>query len=115
MFESMGTPIAPHPYEKLGVGADWRRRLRRLEHRLQDRLFERDRLRTATAAAMAICGGLAVVYLWFAVIGTINLGQAIAATGAATGLALVWLLGFWYRARTGPTRVQRHDRERRGF
>src|SRR5207247_1000458 len=100
----MGTHIAPHPHEELGVVADWRRRFRRLEHRVQDRLSEREGLTKATATAMAICGGLAVLYLCFALIGTINFGQAIAASGAATGLGLVWLLGFWYRARTGPTR-----------
>jgi hypothetical protein len=115
MFESMGTHIAPHPHDGPGLTAEWRRRFLRFERRLQDRLHPRERLRTTTAAAMAICGGLAVLYMCFALIGTVNLGRAIAATGASMGLALVWLLGFCYRSRIGPTRVQRHDRERRGF
>jgi hypothetical protein len=64
---------------------------------------------------MAICGGLAALYLFFAFVGTVDLGRAAAASVAALVLASIWLLGAIHRARIGATRVQRQDRERRGF
>jgi high-affinity Fe2+/Pb2+ permease len=73
------------------------------------------RLRTTLAVLIAICGGLAVLYLFFMLIGTVSLGRAQVATVVALALAAVWLLGVWYRSRTGATRIQRYDRERRGF
>jgi hypothetical protein len=86
--------------------------LRRAEDRY---LLNQARLRTATAALMAVCGGLAVVFLFFAAMGAVDLGDAIAATVIAIVFALVWLSGFIYRARTGAAMLQRADRERRGF
>jgi hypothetical protein len=71
--------------------------------------------RTTLAVMMAICGGLAALYVFFVLIGTVNLGRAAAGTVVALVLAAVWAVGAWHRARTGATRVQRHDRERRGF
>jgi hypothetical protein len=73
------------------------------------------RTRTATAVVMAICGGLAALYLFFALVGTVDFGRSAVATAGALVLASVWLVGVINRARTGATRVQRHDRERRGF
>ena len=67
------------------------------------------------AFAFAMCGGLAVLYLFFVIIGTIEIGDAIAATVAAIVLALIWLYGFRRRMRTNAVVVQRSDRERRGF
>ena len=64
---------------------------------------------------MAICGGLAALYLFFALVSTVDLGRAGAASAVAIALAAVWLVGVVNRARTGATRVQRQDRERRGF
>jgi uncharacterized membrane protein (GlpM family) len=87
----------------------------RIEDRINDALTPRVRLRTTLAVLMAICGGLAALYLFFALIGTVDLGRAAAGSIAALALAAVWLIGAWHRARTGATRVQRHDRERRGF
>jgi hypothetical protein len=87
----------------------------RLEDRINDALTPRARLRATLAVLMAICGGLAVLYLFFAVIGTVDLGRASGTTIAALALAAVWIAGVWHRARTGATRVQRHHRERRGF
>jgi hypothetical protein len=71
--------------------------------------------RTVTAVAMAICGGLAVLYLFVALIGSVDVTRAAVASSIAVGLGVVWLVGAITRARTGATRVQRHDRERRGF
>jgi hypothetical protein len=48
-------------------------------------------------------------------IGTIAIGEAAVATGAAGVLAAIWLIGYWRRLRTGAAFVQRPDRERRGF
>jgi hypothetical protein len=73
------------------------------------------RMREMAAFAIAMCGGLAVLYLFFVVIGTIDVGEAAAATGAALLLAAVWLIGFWRRLSNGAAVVQRPDRERRGF
>jgi hypothetical protein len=89
-------------------GSDRRGGLRRESDRA-------DRMREMAAFAIAMCGGLAVLYLFFVVIGTIDIGEAAVATGAAVVLALIWLIGFWRRLRTGAPFVQRPDRERRGF
>jgi hypothetical protein len=89
--------------------------IKRVEERIGDGLARHRRLRTALALAVCACGGLAALFLFFALVGTVHLGRATAATAAAAGLALVWLIGFTQRVRTGATRVQRHDRERRGF
>ena len=86
--------------------------LRRTEDR---EILQQERLRSALAALMAVCGGLAVVFLFFAVMGAVDVGDAIAATIIAVVLALIWLSGFVYRARTGAVRLQQGDRERRGF
>jgi hypothetical protein len=63
----------------------------------------------------AFCGALAVLYVFFVVLGTISVADAGIATGIAIVLALIWLYGFWRRLRTGAAIVQRPDRERRGF
>ena len=65
--------------------------------------------------AFAMCGGLAVLYLFFVVIGTIDVGDAAVATLTAIVLALIWLFSFWRRMRTDAVVRQRPDRERRGF
>jgi hypothetical protein len=89
--------------------------LKRIEQRIGDGLSRHSRIRMALALAVCTCGGLAALFLFFALVGTVHLGRAEAATAVAAGFALVWLIGFTQRARTGSTRVQRHDRERRGF
>ena len=81
---------------------------RRLEDRYQ-------RFREIAATLVAFCGGLVVMFLFFAAIGAVNLGDAVGFTAAAIGLTLVWLLAAWQRARTGASFVTRPDRERRGF
>lgn len=74
-----------------------------------------ERMREMAAFAFAMCGGLAVLYLFFVIIGTINVGSAVAATAVAVVLAVIWLISFWRRMRTNAALVQRPDRERRGF
>ena len=72
-------------------------------------------LRDMAALVFALCGGLAVVYLFFAAFGAIDLSEAVTASVIAIGLGLVWMIGFGYRMRTQAARAQRADRERRGF
>jgi hypothetical protein len=67
------------------------------------------------ALVFALCGGLAVVYLFFAALGAIDIGEAATASAIAVGLGVVWMLGFGYRLRSQAFRAQRGDRERRGF
>lgn len=67
------------------------------------------------AFAIAMCGGLAVLYLFFVAIGTIDIGNAAVATIAAIVLAAIWVAAYWYRLKTNAGIVQRPDRERRGF
>jgi hypothetical protein len=92
--------------------ADRRRGLRRADDRAG---LQRARVGSAAAAIGAICGGFAVLYLFFAAIGAVDVGDAAVATAIALALGAVWLGFFVYRARTGALRVQRPDRERRGF
>jgi hypothetical protein len=72
-------------------------------------------LRATVSMLVAICGGLAVVFLFFAALGAVNLKDALAATVIALVLAAVWFAGFFYRLRTQAGRTQWRDRERRGF
>jgi Na+-driven multidrug efflux pump len=67
------------------------------------------------AFAIAMCGGLVVLYLFFVAIGTIDIADAAVATIGAIVLALIWLAAYWYRLKTNALVVQRPDRERRGF
>ncbi len=73
--------------------------------------------RTALAAGMSICGGLFVLFVFFWVLGAIDVKDAVAATVVAVVLALVWIGGFVYRRRLDDDaqEVIRRDRERRGF
>jgi nitroreductase len=72
-------------------------------------------LRDMAALVFALCGGLAVVYLFFAAFGAIDFSEALTASIIALGLGLVWMVGFGYRLRSHAERAQRGDRERRGF
>jgi hypothetical protein len=89
-------------------GGDRRGALRREADRAE-------RLRAMTAFATALCGGLAILYLFFVAVGTVDLADAAVATGAAAVLALIWLGASWSRMRRGALVAQRPDRERRGF
>ena len=89
---------------------------RQAERRAEDRSRY---LRTAAAAAVAICGGLSIVYLFFAAFGAIDIEEALAATVVALVMGLVWLGGYFVRHRqaAGPEAsvTDRVNRERRGF
>jgi hypothetical protein len=89
---------------------------RQLERRAEDRSRY---LRTAAAAAVAICGGLSIVYLFFAAFGAIDIEEALAATVVAVVMGVVWLGGYFVRHRqaSGPglPPTERLNRERRGF
>lgn len=85
--------------------------------RAADRSFY---LRTAAAAAVAVCGGLSIVYLFFAALGAIDIEDALVATAVAVVMGLVWLGGYFVRHGQGAsaTGFEVHDRpnrERRGF
>jgi hypothetical protein len=80
--------------------------------RVEDR---RQRLREMAALLFAICGGLVVIYVFFALFGAFDPGDAAAASLVAVALGVVWFVGYWQRLRTGAARIQRPDRERRGF
>jgi hypothetical protein len=82
------------------------------ERRIEDRY---QRFRDIAATLVAFCGGLVVMFLFFAAIGAVNLGDAVGFTVAAIVLTAVWLLGVWQRARSGASFVTRPDRERRGY
>ena len=72
-------------------------------------------LRDMAALVFALCGGLAVVYLFFAAMGAIDLSEAATASAIALGLGLIWMFGFGIRVRSQAFRAQRADKERRGF
>jgi hypothetical protein len=75
----------------------------------------KERMREMVAFTFAFCGGLAVLYVFFVIVGAIEVTDALVATACALVLAGVWLFGFWRRLVTGALVVQRPDRERRGF
>ena len=108
---------APAPTEPERRGGD-RRSTRSLggRRRAPRRAEDRARLlRDMAALVFALCGGLAVVYLFFAAFGAIDVSEAVTASVIALALGLVWMVGFGYRLRTHASRAQRSDRERRGF
>jgi fatty acid desaturase len=72
--------------------------------------------RTALAAAVAFCGGLVIVFIFFWALGAVEIGQAVAATSVVVLLALIWLSFYLYRSRQEESHdVIRRERERRGF
>jgi hypothetical protein len=71
--------------------------------------------RTAIVAASSICGGLAILFVFFWALGAIDVQDAVAATVAAIVLAAVWVAGFIYRHRVESQQAKVHERERRGF
>ena len=72
-------------------------------------------LRDMAALVFALCGGLVAVYLFFAALGAIDIGEAATASLIALGLALVWMVGYAIRLRNQAFRATRADKERRGF
>src|SRR5688500_5381299 len=70
------------------------------------RAADRSRLlRDMASLVFALCGGLAVVYLFFAAFGAIDFSEAVTASVIALGLGLVWMIGFGVRIRTNAARA----------
>ena len=74
-------------------------------------------VREMAALVISLCGGLAVIYVFFAAMGAVDIGEAATATAIALGLGFVWLVAYAYRLKTHAERSlgPRHDKERRGF
>ena len=74
-------------------------------------------LREMAALVIALCGGLAVVYLFFAALGAIDVAEAATTSAIAAGLGLVWLAAYAWRLKShaNSTATLRADKERRGF
>jgi putative flippase GtrA len=91
---------------------------RRAPERRSFQRREEDRVRftrTAIVAASSICGGLAILFLFFWALGAVDVQDAAAAGVAAIVLAAVWVGGFVYRRRVESHQAHVHERERRGF
>jgi hypothetical protein len=101
-------PAAPPPV------ADRRRPERRAgdPRRTEDRV---QFVRTAVVAASSICGGLAILFVFFWALGAVNVKDAAVAAIIAVVLAGVWVAGFIYRHRIESHQARVHERERRGF
>ena len=85
---------------------------RELARRAEDRA---QFARNAANFAMAVCGGLAVLFVFFWALGAIDIKDAVATTIGAIVLASIWLAGFIYRRRHAAGKITRIERERRGF
>ena len=87
---------------------------RRAPRRAEDRS---KLVREMAALVVALCGGLAAVYLFFAALGAIDVTEAATTSAIALGLGLVWLVAYAYRLKTHAERTlgPRADKERRGF
>jgi hypothetical protein len=75
------------------------------------------RFRELPALLIAFSGGLAIMFLFFAAIGAVDIGNAVGTAIAAGVFALIWVVGIWlrWRSRDDTARLTRADRERRGF
>jgi hypothetical protein len=92
--------------DRRGIAAGGRRR--------SDRVAATGPLSTLQATLWAVIGAAVVLYLFFAALGTIDLGDAKGFTIAAAVLAALWLAHSWRRLWAGGFSAQ-SDRERRGF
>lgn len=74
-------------------------------------------LREMAALVIALCGGLAVVYLFFAALGAIDVSEAATTSAIAVALGLIWLAAYAWRLKSHAERTatMRADKERRGF
>jgi fatty acid desaturase len=76
----------------------------------------RERLNTFRAALWALVGATVVLFVFFAAVGGIDLAEATVMTVIVCVLAALWLVHFLRRrAIADDPRVNRADRERRGF
>ena len=77
---------------------------------------QRHLLRMAATVLVTVCGGLAILFLFFAAMGAIDVGDAVVATVIAVVMGIVWFAGFYFRHKSQAGRPQQwRDRERRGF
>ena len=106
--EQQAVPPPPPPV----VGDRRAPERRSFQRRAEDRA---QMARTAIVAATSICGGLAILFVFFWALGAIPIEDAIAAGVAAIVLAIVWIAGFMYRHRVESPIGIKHERERRGF
>ena len=72
-------------------------------------------VRTAIVAATSICGGLAILFVFFWALGAVNVKNAVLTAVVAIVLAAVWVAGFIYRHQVESRISRHHERERRGF
>ena len=72
-------------------------------------------VRTAIVAASSICGGLAILFVFFWALGAVNVKDAVLSAIVAIVLAAVWVAGFVYRHQVESRISRRQERERRGF
>lgn len=79
-------------------------------------LQEHPRLRATTAFVTTLCGGLAALIVFLALMGAFSPAQAVGASVVGLLLAAVYLAVAWTRVRRpDERRVDWSDRERRGF
>jgi uncharacterized membrane protein len=76
--------------------------------------------RVAGAAAVALCGGLAIIFVFFWLLGAIDVTNAVGLTIVAVVLAAIWGASLLWRRRKIEFDAEAHrtalqDRERRGF
>jgi hypothetical protein len=91
---------------------------RRPERRTGEQRRAEDRVqvaRTAIVAASSICGGLAILFVFFWALGAVNIKHALLSAAIAVVLAAVWVAGFFYRHRIESRTGHLQERERRGF
>lgn len=67
------------------------------------------------SALWALCGAVVVLFIFVAVVGGIDPGEAQVATIVIAVLAVLWLAHAWRRLFGDREGVSQGDRERRGF
>jgi membrane protein YdbS with pleckstrin-like domain len=93
---------------------DRRRGDRRQRPGRREEDVRRVRLNIAIALFWALLGAAVVLYLFFAIVGTVDPSENKPAAIVVLALAVVWLAHAWRRLYAGGF-VSRPDRERRGF
>jgi hypothetical protein len=64
----------------------------------------------------SLCGALVVLFIFFAALGGIDPAEAAVASIIIAVMGVLWLVHFWrLRSASDESRINREDRERRGF
>jgi hypothetical protein len=108
-----GEPIAPRSRMEDGDLGDVVERRSEEERQAEEERRAR-RAYHVEAAFWAVMGAIVVLYLFFAVLGTVDPSDAPGATIVIMVVAVIWLVHAWQRLYAGGY-VSRSDRERRGF